>query len=34
MWLIRNNKAAGWFFGFQKAMIEPAEKEGNPKHDI
>jgi hypothetical protein len=32
-WYI-NNKAAGGFFGFQKATSEHAGKEGNLQHDI
>ncbi len=31
--LVRSNKAAGGFFGFQNAMSEPAEKEGNLQND-
>ncbi len=34
MWLVRSNKAAGGFIGFQKATSEPAGKEENLQHDI
>jgi hypothetical protein len=33
-WLLRSNKAASGFFGFQKTTSEPAGKEGSLKHDI
>ncbi len=33
-WLVWSNKVAGRFFLFQKAMSEPAGKEGNLQHDI
>jgi hypothetical protein len=34
VWLVRRNKAAGGFFGFQKVTQEPAGQEGNLQHDI
>jgi hypothetical protein len=34
MWLIRSNKAAGGFFGFQRVMSEPTGKEGKLQHNI
>jgi hypothetical protein len=34
MWLVRSNKAAGGFCGFQKVTSDPAGKEGNLQHDI
>jgi hypothetical protein len=34
MWWVRSNKAAGGFFGFQKAKSEPSGKEENLQHDI